>query len=114
MAVTAHSWDVIELVKAGVDGIEHIWSVGYSSILDAKKRRELAKQRLAGNIDQELAGAFYEVRISTRSSKYWSNPMSAGHRLLRSGCGPCRRARSDSGKEKIKFWIIRVRICRRR
>jgi imidazolonepropionase-like amidohydrolase len=61
MAVTAHSWDVIESVKAGVDGIEHIWSVGYSSILDVKKRRDLAKQRLAGNIDQELAGGFYEV-----------------------------------------------------
>ena len=61
MAVTAHSWDVIESVKAGVDGIEHIWSVGYSTILDIKKRRDLAKQRLAGNIEQELAGAFYEV-----------------------------------------------------
>ena len=61
MAVTAHSWDVIESVKAGVDGIEHIWSVGYSSILDIKKRRDLAKQRLAGNIEQELAGGFYEV-----------------------------------------------------
>src|SRR5919107_952058 len=61
MAVTAHSWDVIESVKAGVDGIEHIWSVGYSSILDVRKRRDLATQRLAGNIEQELAGAFYEV-----------------------------------------------------
>ncbi len=34
LAVTAHSWDVIESAKAGVDSIEHIWSVGYSSILD--------------------------------------------------------------------------------
>ena len=46
--------------KAGVDGIEHIWSVGYSSILDVKRRRKLAKQRLAGKIEQELAGAYYE------------------------------------------------------
>ena len=60
MPVTAHSWDVIELVKAGVDGIEHIWSVGFSSILDVKRRRELAKQRLSGNIEHELSGAFYE------------------------------------------------------
>ena len=59
-AVTAHSWDVIESVKAGVDSIEHIWSVGYSSILDVKRRRQLAKQRLAGNIEQELAGSYYE------------------------------------------------------
>jgi imidazolonepropionase-like amidohydrolase len=60
LPVTAHSWDVIESVKAGVDSIEHIWSVGYSSILDVKRRRQLAKHRLAGNIEQELAGAFYE------------------------------------------------------
>ena len=60
LPVTAHSWDVIESVKAGVDSIEHIWSVGYSSILDVKRRRQLAKQRLAGNIEQELAGSYYE------------------------------------------------------
>jgi imidazolonepropionase-like amidohydrolase len=61
LAVTAHSWDVIESVKAGVDSIEHIWSVGYSSIPDIKRRRQLAKQRLAGNIEQELAGSYYEI-----------------------------------------------------
>jgi imidazolonepropionase-like amidohydrolase len=60
LPVTAHSWDVIESVKAGVDSIEHIWSVGYSSILDVKRRRQLAKHRLAGNIEQELAGAYYQ------------------------------------------------------
>jgi imidazolonepropionase-like amidohydrolase len=60
LPVTAHSWDVIESVKAGVDGIEHIWSVGYSSILDVKRRRQLAKHRLAGNIEQELAGSYYQ------------------------------------------------------
>jgi hypothetical protein len=61
LAVTAHSWDVVESVKAGVDSIEHIWSVGYSSIPDVKRRRQLAKQRLAGNIEQELAGSYYET-----------------------------------------------------
>jgi imidazolonepropionase-like amidohydrolase len=60
MPVTAHSWDVIESVKAGVDSIEHIWSVGYTSILDVKRRRDLARQRLAGNIEQEIAGSFYQ------------------------------------------------------
>jgi hypothetical protein len=60
MAVTAHSWDVIESVRAGVDSIEHIWSVGYSSILDVTRRRQLAKQCLAGNIEQELAGSYFE------------------------------------------------------
>ena len=61
MSVTVHSWDVVESAKAGVDAVEHIWSVGYSSILDVKRRHELAEQRLAGNIEQEIAGSYYET-----------------------------------------------------
>jgi hypothetical protein len=48
-------------VKAGVDAIEHIWSVGYSSIPYAPARRKLAEDRLGGVIDQELAGAYYQT-----------------------------------------------------
>ena len=59
MGVTGHSWDVVGYSKAGIDGIEHIWSVGYSSILDVEKRRKLAVERTAGRIDAEEAGAFY-------------------------------------------------------
>ena len=61
MPVTAHSWDVIGSVKAGVDAIEHIWSVGYSSILYAPSRRKLAEDRLGGRIEQELAGSYYQT-----------------------------------------------------
>lgn len=61
MGVTTHSWDAIASAKGGVDGIEHIWSVGYSSILDLEKRRKLAVDRTAGLIDAEEAGALYEV-----------------------------------------------------
>ncbi len=61
MSVAAHSVDAIELVKAGVDAIEHIWSVGYSSILYAPARRKLAEDRLGGKIEQELAGAYYQT-----------------------------------------------------
>jgi hypothetical protein len=61
MAVAAHSWDVVGSVKAGVDAIEHIWSVGYSSIPYAPARRKLAEDRLGGVIDQELAGAYYQT-----------------------------------------------------
>ena len=61
MPVAAHSWDVIGSVKAGVDAIEHIWSVGYSSIPYAPARRKLAEDRLGGIIDQELAGAYYQT-----------------------------------------------------
>src|SRR5499427_3846764 len=61
MAVAAHSWDVAGSVSAGVDAIEHIWSVGYSSIPYIPARRKLAEDRLGGVIDQELAGAYYQT-----------------------------------------------------
>jgi Amidohydrolase family len=61
MAVAAHSWDVVGHCDAGVDAIEHIWSVGYSSIPYEPARRKLAEDRLGGVIDQELAGAYYQT-----------------------------------------------------
>jgi Amidohydrolase family len=61
MPVAAHSWDVIGSAKAGVDSIEHIWSVGYSSIPYTPARRKLAEDRLGGVIDQELAGSYYQT-----------------------------------------------------
>ncbi|HEX2929587.1 MAG TPA: amidohydrolase family protein [Candidatus Binatia bacterium] len=61
MPVAAHSWDVAGTANAGVDAIEHIWSVGYSSIPYAPARRKLAQDRLGGVIDQELAGAYYQT-----------------------------------------------------
>jgi hypothetical protein len=61
MPVAAHSWDVVGSANAGVDAVEHIWSVGYSSIPYAPARRKLAEDRLGGVIDQELAGAFYQT-----------------------------------------------------
>jgi imidazolonepropionase-like amidohydrolase len=61
MPVAAHSWNAVGAARAGVDAIEHIWSVGYSSIPYAPARRKLAEDRLAGRIDQELAGAYYQT-----------------------------------------------------
>jgi hypothetical protein len=61
MGVTGHSWDVVGYSNAKIDSIEHIWSVGYSSILELEKRRKLAVDRTAGRIDAEEAGAFYET-----------------------------------------------------
>jgi Amidohydrolase family len=60
MPMAAHSWDVVGSANAGVDAIEHIWSVGYSSIPYVPARRKLAEDRLGGIIDQELAGAYYQ------------------------------------------------------
>ena len=61
MPVAAHSLDVVGSANAGVDAIEHIWSVGYSSIPYVPARRKLAEDRLGGVIDQELAGAYYQT-----------------------------------------------------
>ena len=41
--------------------IEHIWAVGYSSMLYPPARRKLAEDRLAGKIDQEIAGSYYQT-----------------------------------------------------
>ena len=61
MAVAAHSLDALESARAGVDAIEHIWSVGYSSIPYPPARRKLAEDRLSGKIEQEFAGAYYQT-----------------------------------------------------
>jgi imidazolonepropionase-like amidohydrolase len=60
MGVTGHSWDAIASANAGMDGIEHIWSVGYTSIVDLQKRHQLEVDRTAGKIDAEQAGALYQ------------------------------------------------------
>jgi len=59
--VTGHTWDAIASANAGVDGVEHIWGVGYTSIMDIERRRKLAIDRTAGKIDAEEAGALYET-----------------------------------------------------
>ncbi len=61
MPVTTHSLDVIESAKAGVDAIEHIWSVGNSSILYEPSRRRLHLDRLDGTIEQEIGGSYYQT-----------------------------------------------------
>ncbi|MCZ6886166.1 MAG: amidohydrolase family protein [Alphaproteobacteria bacterium] len=61
MPVTTHSWDAIKSARAGVDAIEHIWSVGNSSILYEPSRRKLHLDRLGGTIAHEEAGSYYQT-----------------------------------------------------
>jgi len=61
LSVTVHSWDAVSSAEAGVDAIEHIWSVGWSSIGDVEKRHKIAADRLAGKVEAEEAAALYEV-----------------------------------------------------
>jgi hypothetical protein len=62
LRVTGHSWDAIGSSRAGIDAIEHIWSVGYSSILDVERRRRIGTDRLAGKIPAEQVGVHYEPK----------------------------------------------------
>ena len=61
MGVIAHSWDVVSSANAGVDAIEHIWSVGYSSILDVERRYYIATERTEGRLEAEVMAALYET-----------------------------------------------------
>jgi hypothetical protein len=61
MGVTTHSVDAIQSSNAGVDAIEHIWSIGNTTILYPPARLQLHKDRLAGLIDQEVVCAFYQT-----------------------------------------------------
>jgi hypothetical protein len=66
MGVTGHSWDAIASANAGMDGIEHIWSVGYTSITDLKKRHQADAIRKPG---------MYLVTVKSRSEPVaQSNP----------------------------------------
>ena len=61
LPVTGHSLDVVSYARAGVDGIEHQWSVGYSSISNLNKRKRLVEQKLLGHIGQEELPFFYDT-----------------------------------------------------
>ena len=61
LGVTTHSVDAIQSSNAGVDAIEHIWSVGNTTILYPPARDRLHNDRLMGLIDQETASAYYQT-----------------------------------------------------
>ena len=61
MAVTTHSVDAIQSSDAGVDAIEHIWSIGNTTILYGPARDKLHNDRLTGLIDQEIVCAYYQT-----------------------------------------------------
>ena len=61
MGVTCHSVDAIQSSDAGVDGIEHIWSIGNTTILYPPSRWQLHNDRLMGLIDQEIVCSYYET-----------------------------------------------------
>ena len=61
MGVTTHCVDAIQSSNAGVDGIEHIWSTGNTTILYPPAREKLHNDRLMGLIDQEIVCGYYQT-----------------------------------------------------
>ena len=61
MGVTTHSVDAIQSSNAGVDAIEHIWSIGNTTILYPPARDKMHRDRLMGIIDQETVCAYYQT-----------------------------------------------------
>ena len=61
MGVTTHSVDAIQSSNAGVDAIEHIWSIGNTTILYPPSRMKLHNDRLQGLIDQEMVCGYYQT-----------------------------------------------------
>src|SRR5829696_479527 len=61
MPVITHSVDAIKSSNAGVDSIEHIWSIGNTTILYPPARLTLHNDRLMGLIDQEIVCAYYQT-----------------------------------------------------
>jgi hypothetical protein len=61
MGVTTHSVDAIQSSNAGVDAIEHIWSIGNTTILYPPARMRLHNDRLQGLIDQETVCGYYQT-----------------------------------------------------
>jgi hypothetical protein len=53
MPVVAHSLDIWSYAPAGINGVEHHWSVALSSIADPEKRQKLALDRMFGKVDTE-------------------------------------------------------------
>ena len=53
MPVVAHSIDIWSYAPAGINGVEHHWSVALSSVADPEKRHKLALDRMFGKVDTE-------------------------------------------------------------
>jgi imidazolonepropionase-like amidohydrolase len=62
----AHSLDVIESAEAGVNAVEHHWSVGLTSVSDPEKKAKLIADRWHGRLDTEEMTFYYETESFDR------------------------------------------------
>lgn len=97
-AVIAHSLDVLASAEAGVDAVEHHWSVGLSSISDPEKKAKLIADRWQGRLDTEELPFYYEVEsfdrlieAMVREGVSWSPTIGTWFRPLSPSAGRFRR-----------------------
>ena len=65
-AAIAHSMDVFASAEAGVNAVEHHWSIGLTSISDPEKKAKLIADRWQGRLDTEELTYYYETESFDR------------------------------------------------
>ncbi len=61
MNATGHTYDVCASAEAGMSGVEHFWSVGFTSIADVAERTTLVNDRYGSRIDSEEMPYYYQT-----------------------------------------------------
>ncbi len=60
MNATGHTYDVCASAEAGMSGVEHFWSVGFTSIADVTERTKLVNDRYGSRIETEEMPYYYQ------------------------------------------------------
>jgi len=86
---TCHTYDVCASAEAGVSGVEHFWSVGFTSIADVNRRQKLVDDRYASRIDSEEMPYYYEpesfdriIEVMVTNNVSWSPTVATWFRPL--------------------------------
>ena len=86
---TCHSYDVCASAEAGVNGVEHFWSVGFTSIGDLTKRAKMVDDRYGARIDTEEMPYYYEtenfdriIEVMVRNGVSWTPTIATWFRPL--------------------------------
>ena len=88
-AVISHSFDVIASARAGVNAVEHHWSVGLTSISDPEKKAKIISDRWSGRLDTEEMAFYYEtesfdkmIEVMVENGVSWSPTIATWFRPL--------------------------------
>ena len=97
-AVISHSMDVLASAEAGVNAVEHHWSVGLSTVSDPEKKAKLIADRWQGRLDTEELPFYYEtesfdriIDAMVRNGVSWSPTVGTWFRPLSPSAGRFRR-----------------------